>query len=490
MSHTAIAAALALDGVTGGERLAAFSLASFADRDGRARPGTPAAAARAGLARSAYLEARGRLVERGLVVVELEATGRGRASTLSLPFACGGPWWEGEINAELFETALGYSRTRGSARLLVAALAALADERGVVADVTTERLCAAAGISDRTYRRVCGPLVASGEAVVEASRGGRGHRNRWQVRDPRGGSAAVAAPRPRRRVAPPTGARPLVATVTPAGGPGNPCQERTVSLENSPALSGLPALNPGQDRTVSMETPAETPAQTPAPNARAGREPQNPRTTADPPTPLAGGLRSDSIIVEETYLTDRGRTRRRPVTVDLAAVRERLAAGNEADTAAWEQLRALLLRAVGESQFEIWLAPLELVAVDGQTLLLAAPEATESWIRGRFARLLNDAAQRVGRSVRIANAAERRAAETLDPVAPGAQPCDGRPPACDGTPTVAPRSPPDAAGRSGRQLMIDPMADSSSRPPADLSARVPVYASADTPVHNQLKEVS
>ena len=40
MSRHAIAAALAREDLSCGERLVAFSLASFADRDNRARPGT------------------------------------------------------------------------------------------------------------------------------------------------------------------------------------------------------------------------------------------------------------------------------------------------------------------------------------------------------------------------------------------------------------------------------------------------------------------
>ena len=44
MSHVAIAAALALDGVSTGERLVAFSLSSFANREHRAWPGTRVAA--------------------------------------------------------------------------------------------------------------------------------------------------------------------------------------------------------------------------------------------------------------------------------------------------------------------------------------------------------------------------------------------------------------------------------------------------------------
>jgi hypothetical protein len=67
VSRQAIAAALALEDLTGGERLVAFSLASFAARDGRTWPGAPAAAARAGLSRSRYLYDRERLVQRRLV---------------------------------------------------------------------------------------------------------------------------------------------------------------------------------------------------------------------------------------------------------------------------------------------------------------------------------------------------------------------------------------------------------------------------------------
>ena len=49
MSRRAIAAALAREDLSSGERLVAFSLASFADRENRARPGTLAAAGRDGM---------------------------------------------------------------------------------------------------------------------------------------------------------------------------------------------------------------------------------------------------------------------------------------------------------------------------------------------------------------------------------------------------------------------------------------------------------
>ena len=118
MSHVAIAAALALSDVSAGERMVAFSLASFANREHRAWPGTRVAAARAGLSRSQYLAARNALARRGLVVVEHAGDGRGNSPVVAVTFAQAGPWFDGEINAPLFEAALSWSRTRGSARLL------------------------------------------------------------------------------------------------------------------------------------------------------------------------------------------------------------------------------------------------------------------------------------------------------------------------------------------------------------------------------------
>jgi hypothetical protein len=84
VSHTAIAAVLARTDLALGERLVALSLASFANRDGRAFPGNAAAAARAGLGRSRYLEGRGHLVAGGLVAIESVGRGRGQSTTLTV----------------------------------------------------------------------------------------------------------------------------------------------------------------------------------------------------------------------------------------------------------------------------------------------------------------------------------------------------------------------------------------------------------------------
>jgi len=184
-----------------------------------------------------------------------------------------------------------------------------------------------------------------------------------------------------------------------------------------------------------------------------------------PPGPPCGGSRDDSILVEETYVTERGRRRRRRVVVDLAAACSELAAPGRTDRAAWERVRAFLREAVGESQYEIWLAALELIAVDGGTLVVAAPAATTDWVRSRFGRLLGAAAERVGRSLRIAGDLERAAVAQLR---------DRAPRVCDGSPTVCHQNGQIDANRSLPGRMIGAMAD----------------PSAYTQVHQQAMEVS
>jgi hypothetical protein len=96
----AIAAALGLDGVSTPERLVAFSLASYANREHRAWPSAAAAAARAGMSRGRFLAARDGLVRAGLVAIEDSRGGRGRSSRIRLPFAETGERFDAEINAQ------------------------------------------------------------------------------------------------------------------------------------------------------------------------------------------------------------------------------------------------------------------------------------------------------------------------------------------------------------------------------------------------------
>ncbi len=61
----------------------------------------------------------------------------------------------------------------------------------------------------------------------------------------------------------------------------------------------------------------------------------------------------------------------------------------------WREIRAQLRLTVGESSYEIWLAALELKAVDGATLLLQAPPATQSWVAKRFGSAIETCARAV-----------------------------------------------------------------------------------------------
>jgi hypothetical protein len=470
VSHAALAAVLRLDDVSAGERLAAFSLASFANREHRAWPGTPVAAARAGLSRSQYLAARDGLARRGLIEVDAPGGGRGRTPVVWVRFADVGPWGDVEVNPGLVEAVLSYSRTRSSARVLLATLAAIADGHGAVTELSTDDIQAAAGMADSTYRRARTSLIDSGELVLAIAGGGRARTNHWTIPDPRSiNPEPVAATRARQ--APSPGARPLLATAratqpasedqldlpvilnetvageaaegerTGAGltavsaipnpgqnrtvsdqkGPGlsgvsalNPGQNRTVSAVKGPGSSGVSAVNPGQNRTVCGETPPQTPPQIPPPNARAGREPLNPRIRKDPPSPPEGGSHQLVSIVED-YLTPRGRQRHRTVTVDLDEIRSQLPSPSPTDRADWQQIRSDLESVVGASMFEIWLAALDMVGCDdGGVLLLACPPAIRGWVAGRYGELLERVSRSHGRSARLTTDRELQLLNALD----------------------------------------------------------------------------
>jgi chromosomal replication initiator protein len=60
---------------------------------------------------------------------------------------------------------------------------------------------------------------------------------------------------------------------------------------------------------------------------------------------------------------------------------------------AWREFRAELRRAMGESTYEIWLAPLELKSVHDGTVLVDVPAATHDWVSKRFGRILESCAR-------------------------------------------------------------------------------------------------
>jgi hypothetical protein len=116
------------------------------------------------------------------------------------------------------------------------------------------------------------------------------------------------------------------------------------------------------------------------------------------------------VVVEQSYVTERGRQRRRGVRVDLDEVRRGLGLPAVGDHKDWERIRALLLEAVGESQFEVWFEPLELIAIDASgALVVSVPAAECSWVRSRFGRLLRRCSQQTSRELRLAGEPERLA---------------------------------------------------------------------------------
>jgi hypothetical protein len=113
-------------------------------------------------------------------------------------------------------------------------------------------------------------------------------------------------------------------------------------------------------------------------------------------------------------VTNRGRTRRRLIPIDLNEILQGLNTPSPNDRVARQAIREHLLNAVGESTYAIWLEPIELIAVGNEDELVLAPhEQTASWVRERFSRVLTTCAQRVGRQARLASDTERRAIDFL-----------------------------------------------------------------------------
>ncbi len=69
--------------------------------------------------------------------------------------------------------------------------------------------------------------------------------------------------------------------------------------------------------------------------------------------------------------------------------------GNLEPAEVWRQMRAELRRTLGDSTFEIWIAPLEVKALEANRLRIAAPGATQGWVADRFGRALEACAQAV-----------------------------------------------------------------------------------------------
>ena len=78
---------------------------------------------------------------------------------------------------------------------------------------------------------------------------------------------------------------------------------------------------------------------------------------------------------------------------------------------AWGEIRAQLRRTVGDSTYELWLAPLEIEAWDGRLLRLRGPNTTAAWVAARFGRAVQASVQAVlgpGTRVELTDSAVRR----------------------------------------------------------------------------------
>jgi len=94
---------------------------------------------------------------------------------------------------------------------------------------------------------------------------------------------------------------------------------------------------------------------------------------------------------------------------------------NPEPLAAWTELRAELRRTVGDSTYEIWIAPLELKALEGGILLLKGPPATQAWVQKRYGAILERCARSVlgpGVQVRIDVAPTQRRVDPAGEVEP------------------------------------------------------------------------
>ena len=76
----------------------------------------------------------------------------------------------------------------------------------------------------------------------------------------------------------------------------------------------------------------------------------------------------------------------------------------------WLNARRFILATVGGLMSDIWLAAVELLAVDPNGLLvLATPDVTSNWVEHSFGRFIAQACEHSGRGIRFASPPERAA---------------------------------------------------------------------------------
>jgi chromosomal replication initiator protein len=84
-------------------------------------------------------------------------------------------------------------------------------------------------------------------------------------------------------------------------------------------------------------------------------------------------------------------------------------------TAAWRDIRAELRRVLGDSTYEIWIAPLQVRALEERQLLLSAPPAMQSWVAARFGRVVETCARTVlGDTARVVIATSEKRSRPME----------------------------------------------------------------------------
>ncbi|MEA2273420.1 MAG: chromosomal replication initiator protein [Solirubrobacteraceae bacterium] len=93
----------------------------------------------------------------------------------------------------------------------------------------------------------------------------------------------------------------------------------------------------------------------------------------------------------------------------------------------WSEVQAQLRRAVSDSTYENWLAPLQPVALEDRCLIVSAPAEARDWVVGRFGRVLQacvSAALGADVTVDVVRPADvrRRTADEVEPTRPAPEP--------------------------------------------------------------------
>lgn len=312
------------------------------------------------------------------------------------------------MSVQLLGEVLKYSRSTGPARAVLMALAYHHDHRDPTRTVGmfAEDLVADANTHRSGLYRALDDLYGLGELVRLEGGGGRGKPTRWRIPDLEEKYAGERPQKGRFRTPKKPSARPLVNVPTTGTVSAVEASQESDGLSstenrptNRPRIRPEAGTDPSRVNGVGVEGKEENPPPTP-PSKLGGELPRGLRSTGTNPRALGTNPRALAAGV-----------RRAQAEEAAAAAVADMRAPDQADEHDWHAFRALLKRSVAGHSWAFALEPLQLVAVseDGG-FLLDAPDHARGWAAGRFARLLGQAAERVGRpSARVATQAESEA---------------------------------------------------------------------------------